>query len=36
MKNLFNSAIQTLIQKRFSYVDLIIIAFVEWVILNLK
>lgn len=36
MKNLFNSAIQTLIQKRFSYVDLIIITFVEWVILNLK
>jgi hypothetical protein len=36
MKKLFDSAVQTLIQKRFSYVDLIIIAIVEWLIITLR
>jgi hypothetical protein len=36
MKKIYENVIQTLIQKRFSYLDLVIITVVEWIILNLK
>ena len=36
MRKLFDSAIETITQKRFSYIDLVVIAIIEWIILTIR
>jgi len=36
MKKLFDNAIETVTQKRFSYIDLVMIAIIEWIILTIR
>lgn len=36
MRKLFDSAVETITQKRFSYIDLVMIAIVEWLILTIR
>ena len=36
MRKLLNSIIETLIQKRFSYIDLVVIAVIEYLILTIR
>jgi hypothetical protein len=36
MRKLFNNAVETITQKRFSYIDLVLIAIIEWIILTIR